>query len=220
VGETLTLVYMGDSITFGQYLDPALRWSALIDERLLGEFGGGVVTHNHGISGETTRQGLERFPSDVQAHRPSVMTLQFGLNDCNRWETDAGHPRVSPEAFVANLKEMIARARLFGAEEIVLSTNHRTLRRHPIAGGSAFEIGNEAYNQLMRGVARETAVTLCDVWDVFVPFDDYELARMLLPEPDVLHLSEEGNRVYADTIWPHIRTAVVHVLERKEALAS
>jgi hypothetical protein len=72
----------------------------------------------------------------------------------------------------------------------------------------------------MRGVARETAVTLCDVWDVFVPFDDDELARMLLPEPDVLHLSEEGNRVYADTIWPHIRTAVVHVLERKEALAS
>jgi uroporphyrinogen decarboxylase len=33
--DKLTLVHMGDSITFGQYVDPALRWTSLVEERLL-----------------------------------------------------------------------------------------------------------------------------------------------------------------------------------------
>ena len=49
----------------------------------------------------------------MQELEPDVMTLQFGLNDCNCWETDRGLPRVSEEAFRANLIEMIERARLF-----------------------------------------------------------------------------------------------------------
>ena len=38
-------------------------------------------------------------------------------------------PRVSEAAFIANLIEMIERGRVFGAREIILATNHRTLRR-------------------------------------------------------------------------------------------
>src|SRR3954447_5016543 len=94
----ITLVYMGDSITFGQYIDPGVRWTSLIDQRLAESFGEAVSSHNSGISGETTRMGLERFPRDVQGHHPEVMTLQFGLNDCNCWDSDEGHPRVSPDA--------------------------------------------------------------------------------------------------------------------------
>jgi lysophospholipase L1-like esterase len=211
----LTIVYMGDSITFGQYLDPRLRWTTLTDARLDARFGDVFESHNRGVSGNTTRMGLERYPEDVQAFRPDVMTLQFGLNDCNYWDTDEGHPRVSEAAFVANLHEMIDRARIFGAREIVLSTNHRTFRREPIASGEPFETGNARYNELTRVVADEAGVTLCDVWEAFVPFDDATLERMLLPAPDVLHLSAEGNAVYADVIWPHLEAAVASALERK-----
>lgn len=209
------LVYMGDSITYGQYLDPALRWTSSIDRELARDFPGLVRTLNQGISGDTTRIALERFPRAVQAHRPDVLTLQFGLNDCNRWDTDHGHPRVSESAFAANLREMIDRARIFGTEQIVLSTNHPTLRLDRIAGGEPFETGNRRYNELVREVAAETEVVLCDIAEAFATFDDAELAELLLPPPDTLHLSAEGNRVYAEAIWPYVQEAITVTLERK-----
>jgi acyl-CoA thioesterase I len=212
----ITLVYMGDSVTVGQHIDPSVRWTTLIDARLSESFGDMVASHNSGISGETTRMGLERFPGDVQGHHPDVMTLQFGLNDCNCWLTDEGHPRVSPGAFLANLKEMVARARLFGAGQIVLATNHRTLRRSPLASGEPYEQANARYNALVREAATETNVVLCDIWEVFTPFDDQRLSELLLPLPDGLHLSVEGNRIYADAIWPYVHQGVSAVLEQRE----
>jgi acyl-CoA thioesterase-1 len=218
--RSLTVVHMGDSITFGQYLDPARRWTALIEQRLHEHFGEDleVRAFNRGISGETTRMGLERFPRDVQDLRPDVMTLQFGLNDCNCWETDAGLPRVSEAAFRANLVEMIDRARTFGAKAVVLSTNHRTLRRDVLPSGEVYEDGNERYSEIVRDVARETSVDLCDIRAAFEPFDDDTLARMLLPAPDLLHLSNEGNAVYADAVWPHVERASATALDHEEAL--
>lgn len=207
--RTITVVYMGDSITFGQYLDPSLRWTTLVEARLSEAFGDEVEIRgfNRGISGETTRMGLERFPRDVQEVRPDVMTLQFGLNDCNCWVTDAGLPRVSETAFRANLVEMIERARRFGAKAIVLSTNHRTLRRDVLPSGEVYEDANGRYSEIARDVAEETGVDLCDIQVAFEAFDDERLSAMLLPAPDLLHLSEQGNAVYAETIWPHVERA-------------
>jgi lysophospholipase L1-like esterase len=209
----LTIVHMGDSITYGQYLDPTLRWTTLIEERLRADHDHHEIrTFNRGISGETTRMGLERFPRDVQDLAPQIMTLQFGLNDCNCWETDRGLPRVSEDAYRANLVEMIARARHFGAEQIILSTNHRTLRLDTLPSGEVFEEANARYSEIVRDVAAETDVDLCDIRRAFGGFDHEQLADLLLPAPDVLHLSEEGNRVYFEAIWPHIEKAVAAAL--------
>ena len=59
IRQSATIVHMGDSITFGQYLDPALRWTSLIEERLHETLGDAVEirSFNRGISGETTRMG-------------------------------------------------------------------------------------------------------------------------------------------------------------------
>ena len=213
--RTITVVHMGDSITFGQYLDPSLRWTTLIEDHLNDSFGDDVEIRafNRGISGETTRMGLERFPRDVQDLRPEVMTLQFGLNDCNCWMSDDGLPRVSEAAFRANLVEMIERARRFGARAIVLATNHRTLRRDVLPSGEVYEDANERYSEIVREAAEVAGVDLCDIRAAFDPFDDEKLAAMLLPAPDLLHLSEEGNAAYAEAIWPHVRRATAAALE-------
>ena len=84
--RAVVVAFMGNSITAGQYVDPDLRWTALVSNALLSEYLATSVNFhvlNRGVSGETTRQGLERFPADVQQHRPDIITLQFGLNDCN-----------------------------------------------------------------------------------------------------------------------------------------
>ena len=208
----ITVVFMGDSITEGQYVHPSLRWTEIVAAAIQSEIAGGKADFhfffNRGVSGETTRQGLERFPHDVQNARPDIMTLQFGLNDCNCWDTDRGLPRVSALAYRANLLEMIERARHFGTREIILSTNHRTLRQRKLAGGRTLEEQRIKYNEIVREVADATAVTLCDIALGFENLTQEQLARLLLPAPDVLHLSEEGHKYYAELIIPHLASGV------------
>jgi acyl-CoA thioesterase-1 len=207
--KPLRVVHMGDSITEGQHIDPAVRWTSLIAHRLAERFGADrFVSVNRGVSGETTRMGLERYPRDVQQEEPDLLTIQFGLNDCNCWQTDRGVPRVSPDAFVANLVEMVERGRVFRARQIVMATNHRTLRRALLPSGRPYEDANAHYSELVRDVASRTGVVLCDIRAAFEPFGDEELDRLLLPHPDHLHLSPEGNAVYADAIWPSIERAM------------
>jgi lysophospholipase L1-like esterase len=208
---TIRIVHMGDSITFGQHIDPGVRWTSLVRDRLVDQYRGtkiAIDAINSGVSGETTRMGLERFPRDVQAFEAPIVTIQFGMNDCNFWATDRGLPRVSPAAFVANLVEMVARARNFGARHLVLATNHRTLRRALLPNGEPYEEANARYSALVREVAKEVDVELCDIRAAFDRFSDSQLEELLLGPPDQLHLSEAGNLVYADAIWPQIAAAV------------
>jgi lysophospholipase L1-like esterase len=163
---------------------------------------------------------LERFPRDVQELEPDLLTLQFGLNDCNCWQTDRGLPRVSERAFQANLVEMIARGRRFGARRIILSTNHPTVRFSGLPSGEQYESANARYSQLVREVAAEEDVVLCDIRRAFERFSNDKLEDLLLPYPDQLHLSPAGNEVYADAIWPFVEQAAAELLEERPRVAS
>jgi acyl-CoA thioesterase I len=210
----IDVVYFGDSITEGQYVDPAHRWTALVDEALDERYRDTrlhVRGLNRGVSGETTQMAMARFAEDVQSVGPDVLTLQFGLNDCNCWLTDRGLPRTSERAFVANLHEMIARGRHFGAEQVILSTNHPTLKLKEMLSGERFEDANRRYNDLVREVAEDTGVVLCDVARAFDPYGPDELRELLLPYPDCLHLSIEGHRVYAAAILEPLARAVAEL---------
>lgn len=216
----ITIVFMGDSITEGQYVHHSVRWTELASASLRRRFEqAGNHLHfffNRGVSGETTRQALERFPRDVQIVRPDIMTLQFGLNDCNCWDSDMGLPRVSEAAYRANLIEMIQRARHFGAGHIIFSTNHPTLRHKTLVCGESLETRRERYNDIVREVAAATCVTLCDIEKAFPSSMGDELRELLLPEPDILHLSEAGHRLYAETILPYLEAALEDVKRKTE----
>jgi len=216
--DHITLVFFGDSITEGQYVHHSLRWTEVISVRLKEQFANRFDPNRqyhyvHGISGETTRQALERFPRQVQQLAPEVLTIQFGLNDCNCWDTDRGVPRVSEAAYQANLAEMVERARRFGTRQIILSTNHPTLRHRPMISGETLEQRRTKYNEIVRDVARQSQVTLCDIEAAFAFANREQLADLLLPEPDVLHLSASGHKIYADAIMPALTTAVQAVLD-------
>jgi lysophospholipase L1-like esterase len=217
--QALTLVYMGDSITEGQYVGTELRWTDVISDRLHRKFlqsSVNLMLLNQGISGETTRQGLERYARSVQVHQPEVMTLQFGLNDCNCWVTDRGLPRVSLAAYRENLIEMIDRARAFEVREIILSTNHPTLRRKVLLSGESLEDSRRRYNDAVRKVADEKKVILCDIEAAFAGVSDDELDALLLPYPDHLHLSAKGHLKYAGAIQPYIEASIDRVLLEKK----
>lgn len=204
----LRCVFFGDSITAGQYVPPQAHWTTLLRERINAWGLEDVFYTIAAVSGETTRQALERFPNDVQPIRPHVITIQFGLNDCNRWQTDEGLPRVSELAFEANLLEMISRARTFGATQVILLTSHPTLRTTVFDDGATYEDSRRRYNELVRAVARRAEARLLDIEADFARLEDH-LPELLLEAPDVLHLSAAGHAVYADLLEPVLRDALL-----------
>jgi lysophospholipase L1-like esterase len=171
------IVAIGDSITAGQGLHPASAWPYQIK---------GHQMRAHGVPGDTTRLGLERFPQEVQSVLPTAVVIQFGHNDCNRWETDRGLPRVSTAAFASNLVEMVMRCRTFDAFPLLcsLTPSHRS---------EAHAHDTLYYDGLVRMVAMETDVPLIDVREAFG--DDEGLLL-----DDGLHLSIEGHLRYAGTV--------------------
>jgi acyl-CoA thioesterase-1 len=187
-------VFFGDSITVGQYVHPRLAWPALLADSIDLP----VEYTLCAVNGDTTRLALERFGA-VQTLAPDVLVIQFGLNDCNRWQTDGGLPRVSKRAFAANLIEMVERARHFGTQEVILLTSHPTLR------SEEYEQSRRCYNEIVRTTVAESGATLADIDSAF-PEDGLPL--LLLDPPDVLHLSPNGHRFYADLLAPFIRAAL------------
>ena len=165
---------------------------------------------NASINGNTTRQALERMPYDVQSHGVDYMIIQFGMNDCNHWQTDKRVPRVSPKAFGANLEEIIARAFTFGAKRVVLNTNHPTMRNGDKLPFTAitYQDSNRRYNEIIRDVAKQHpgGVILNDIErhieELIRGGHVKDLAELLLE--DGLHLSERGHQVYYDAIEPMI----------------
>jgi len=214
----ITVIFFGDSITEGQYVDPALRWTNLLADQFTRAYLDTPVSINFlnkGISGETSRQGLERFARDVQQNQPDIMTLEFGLNDCNCWISDRGYPRNPLPVYRANMVEMIERARLFGAREVIMQTNHETLKRKIMLSGESLETARKRYNETQREIAAEHGVTLCDIERGFGPMTDAQLEESLLAYPDHLHLSMAGHVRYAQTIKPYLERALERVNQEK-----
>jgi len=178
------VVCMGDSITAGQYLDDGEQaWPALIH-------GHNVVAA--GVSSDTTRLALERFPRDVQAKQPEAVVIQFGHNDCNRWQTDLGLPRVSEAAFAANLREIVMRCRVFNAIPFLctLTPSRRSIQHT----GDA-----KHYNGILREVAETDRVELIDVRTIFKAVEEEPDGVTLLLD-DGIHLNPAGHRVYAAAV--------------------
>lgn len=173
-----------------------------------------VVAVNTSLNGRTTRQALEHMPHEVQSHNPDILVVQYGMNDCNYWVTDKGMPRVSKEAFKANLHEIIARGFRAGAKNVVLNTNHPTLRdteNFPNAD-ICYQQSNEEYNEIVRGVAKEYKgkVVLIDIEKhIKDNFNRDEFEDLLLP--DFLHLSKKGHDIYFQIVYPVIKNVIQNV---------
>ena len=204
----MTVVFFGDSICVGQYVSPHHNWITRIAARLEEAIpGDDILVVNSSVNGDTTRMALERVAPDVQRYNAEILVVQFGINDSNLWDTDKGVPRVQPKAFMANLHEIFARGRHFGAKKIILHTNHPTNK--PI---STFKInhsvGNAVYNDLIRQVAADDGVVeLLDIERVFTETiaAGTPLDRLLLP--DGIHLSKTGHQLYFDTVCPVVERA-------------
>lgn len=196
----MRIFFFGDSITEGQFVGMPYRWVDIVSNDVSKWVNNAIGSDGCFIganSGDTTAMGLTRFAWQVQQIEPEILFIQFGLNDCNIWDSDRGMSRTSEGAFVANLKEMIDRGRNFGSKHIILSNNHQTAKCDDFGSMGTFEDRNKIYNNLIKNVADESDVILNDICSSFKGRFESPTEYLLT---DKIHLNKVGHKFYADCV--------------------
>lgn len=188
----LRFVFMGSSNTqrvanFGN----AQNWVDWVDLGLATWYGKSHYSINVGISGQTSRDMLERFERDVMEFKPDVVFITGGGNDCNPVKD------VSLGEFSSNLTAMVRRARQAGSL-VVLQTYYSFDSQAMHESGEGARAENLAtYMQLTRDVAAAEATSLIDHlprWER-LRLADLPGYRSLMTDP--MHMSALGHGVFA-----------------------
>lgn len=184
----MKIVCFGDSITEAG----VGGWTCWLQQQLGAEHQ--VV--NSGVGANTTMHAMDRFATDVLAHEPDIVLIEFGINDAYVYvhQTISRH---SVSEYERNMREILRMTRQAGARP-VLVINHFPLTnglQHEQGNGIPIERNMDAYNQVLRDLAAELAV---DTIDFPVALSEEDVAGML--DEDLLHISEFGQEKYGRVV--------------------
>ncbi|MCA9024366.1 MAG: DUF2920 family protein [Planctomycetaceae bacterium] len=144
-----------------------------------------ITTINAGISGHTTRDALARIDKDVLDQKPSLVTVMFGLNDMTR---------VPLDEYRTNLKTIIEKCRGVGAKVVLCTPNSViTTDSRPVEK-------LEQYCDIVREVAAEKNVPLCDTYAAYQALREQDPLAWRLLMSDEIHPNHDGHKVIAEHI--------------------
>src|SRR4051794_7870030 len=113
---------------------------------------------NSGVGGHTIPSTLARFDYDVAAWRPTVVSVELGMNDAGGTPTDK---------FVANMGEMVERIRAAGARPVILSAS--PVNEEPGGKQDARNRRLAEYATALRGFAEREKVPYADQFSALHP---------------------------------------------------
>jgi len=186
------IFFFGDSITYGQVISAEKTWVHKLGKYINDNFQDQYIIQNSSVLGNTTRDALNRLYQDVLFRTPNTVYVQFGMNDCNIWETENGLCRVMPKTYEANLEEIILRLQSYNCK-VILGTNHYASKN------SDYDIRNKEYNNIIRNVVNNYNIPLIDHG-----LEAEQVNYLDLILPDGIHLSEQGHELYFQTFIKNI----------------
>jgi lysophospholipase L1-like esterase len=188
LGDRETIVFYGDSIT-EQNL-----YSAYLETFLLSRFPGKeLAVFNMGWSGDTASGGNKRFARDVAPLQPSLVFVNFGMND--------GGYKAYDEPTVRNYLEaqraLADTIRATGARQVLFTTSPVDPSRRQDE-----DVYNETLARMADGVDRIAAERSVPVIDLFRPMREVQRrAQEKDPKftmiPDSIHPDAVGHLVMA-----------------------
>ena len=90
---------------------PCMHWLDVLEVGLRKRFGRKFQVIDSGVSGNNTREALERFDRDVAFFQPAAVIVTLGGNDCD--QTPEKH--VAEPEYRKNLEEIANRIKAIGA---------------------------------------------------------------------------------------------------------
>ncbi|MDR0353194.1 MAG: SGNH/GDSL hydrolase family protein [Opitutaceae bacterium] len=184
-GQKQTIVTFGTSLTKGN------RWFAPLREILDQEFPGQITHVNGAGSGRNSAWGLQVLETNVLAHKPDCVFIEFAINDCvPRMKISAGQSRQNMTAMLDRIRQALP------ACEIVLQITNPVVGKPK--GDKSERVDQPAYEQIYRDLAKERGLLLIDnapSWQKLLA--EKGEAGFLKLVPDGVHPNNEGWRQIA-----------------------
>lgn len=187
-GRPVKIVCFGDSITGVYYHTGGRRaWCDLLGIALKRIYPKAQIEMiNAGIAGHNTIHALKRMDADVLSHHPQLVVVMFGMNDSYG---------ISPEAYRANLGQIVERARA-GEAEVILMTPNTIYPDYPRYPNWRLE----KFAEIVRRVGRELDVPVADCFRAYQTIqavDDRAWVRLM---NDTIHPNLRGHKVFAEEV--------------------
>lgn len=174
------VMFVGDSLT---EMWPKALWDANF---------GRLKAANFGIGGDYTGNVLWRLQSpSIAALKPRLVVLLIGVNNINLCSEKPHEVFGGIQAVVAALRKQYPAARILLNAVLPEGALPEAPERHHVA----------ALNQMVRTLGDGKSVFFHDYGARFIGADGRLSAEL---QPDFLHLSEKGYRVFAEAIRPDI----------------
>ena len=169
---------------------------------------------NAGVPGNTTALALQRFQKDVLDHNPSLVVIQFGINDSavDVWKNPPMEkPRVELPVYLTNMESMIDRIQNQNGEVILMSPQRlswskktRDLYGKPpyvLDDEEGFNVILDTYVAGLRELAVRKNVRFIDINAAYSnhPSDSGEPYSELLNK-DGMHPNDKGHKLVFDLL--------------------
>ena len=176
-----TLLVIGDSISAAYGINRRQGWVALLQQRLTIQ-GYPHQMINASVSGDTTRNGLNKLPQLLEKHQPTVVIIALGGNDGLR-----GLPLSEIEN---NISLMITKSQSHGSQVMLAGI------RLPPNYGEAF---NNRFSAIYQQLASHHKIPL--ITRLLDQVADYKQ----LMQADGIHPTAEAQMQILDNIWPKLK---------------
>jgi isoamyl acetate esterase len=187
------IVFFGDSLTALAIKDKNVPegkgYVPLVREALKEQ---GVEVDAVATGGHKVTDLLKRVDADVISKKPTIVVIQIGVNDASA--------NVTPEAFKAQLEELIGKLQNGGARVIQCTCTCR-IEGYDVANEKGMDRKLDALAETARAIAREKKLPLVDLRVAFIDYwkknNPENKSRGFLTY-DGNHWTEAGHRYVAD----------------------
>lgn len=190
------IVFFGDSIT---ELGVKPRGYVTLIRNYFKKAGSDVQIIGAGVSGNRVPDLLKRVDRDVLSRKPAIVVVYIGINDV--WHFTMKNLHGTPkEEFRQGLNNLVSRIQKSGGQVVLCTPTVIGEKRH---GENPLDGMLDQYSEIIRSVVEEQGVALCDLRKIFITFEseyNSDNVEKGLLTYDGVHLSDEGNRIVADTL--------------------
>lgn len=141
--DTKVLTF-GDSLTFGYGVARDKSYPSVLVDLLH------VTVINEGISGELSRQGMERLPTVLERHKPDILVLCHGANDILR-KQDLTQTKANLNQMVKMAKDKGIYVLLVGVPSFDILTFNVPSFYYEVAKENSIEIEDKSLKKIMDG---------------------------------------------------------------------
>jgi lysophospholipase L1-like esterase len=206
--QTDGLPPVGSSVKVDRYEHRG--WTAMLANRIHLAYPERRIRYiNAGIGGNSSRQMLARFDTDILAHRPDWLFLSAGVVEVRRaYQADRVNERVPLDEYVTNLTMMISKAQKVGAQVILLEP---TPHARPVTGGPPEATLQDVntltrqYATVMKEVAEETRVGFVPLFEIVLNIEQ-RLAGKASLYADEVHLNARGDFLYSQLVYQYLES--------------